>query len=307
MTVGSNPDGVAYDSGKGEVFVANAGGNTVSVASDSDDKVVATVAAAGNPTGVAYDSAKGEVYVTEYVAGTVSVISDASLVSVTTSSAASTTPTSPSSSALTSSDDDRARRRRPLQPRPQVAPRSSSSVSWNYLALVAANAVLLLALGGLFALRRKNRADCREILLSPQAEAELSLGPDRTLKYSSLHISRLVLQFLTSRRSAIGRMAVAAVVIVLIVVAAVAFIYFSSSNSSSTNSSSTTSSSSSPNTLTIDDVFWPAPADLNQLTAIGEVPYPNWLTYTVYQPLITLNASALYKQGTVQYLPDLGE
>ncbi len=100
-------------------------------------------------------------------------------------------------------------------------------------------------------------------------------------------------------------MAVAAVVIVLIVVAAVAFIYFSGSNNSSSNSSSTTSSSSAPNTLTIDDVFWPAPADLDQLTAIGEVPYPNWLTYTVYQPLITLNASALYKQGTVQYLPDL--
>lgn len=96
---------------------------------------------------------------------------------------------------------------------------------------------------------------------------------------------------------------VAAVVIVLIVIAAAAFVYFSSSNNSSSSTSS--SSSSSPNTLTIDDVFWPAPADLNQLTAIGEVPYPNWLTYTVYQPLITLNASALYNGGTVQYLPDL--
>jgi len=120
---------------------------------------------------------------------------------------------------------------------------------------------------------------------------------------------------------------VAAVIIVLIVIAAAAFVYLASSKSStSTTSSSSTSSSSSissasassststsssslssgaPNTLTVDDVFWPAPADLNQLVAIGEVPYPNWLTYTVYQPLVTLNASALYKQGVVQYLPDL--
>ena len=72
-----------------------------------------------------------------------------------------------------------------------------------------------------------------------------------------------------------------------------------------TRAVATSSTSSSPTTLTIDDVFWPAPADLNQLTAIGEVPYPNWLTYTVYQPLITLNASALYGQGNVQYLPVL--
>jgi ABC-type transport system substrate-binding protein len=60
------------------------------------------------------------------------------------------------------------------------------------------------------------------------------------------------------------------------------------------------------NTLTIDDVFWPA-GDLNQLNTLGEIPYPNWLTYTVYQPMITLNASALYNQGVVQYLPVLAQ
>jgi peptide/nickel transport system substrate-binding protein len=101
----------------------------------------------------------------------------------------------------------------------------------------------------------------------------------------------------------------AAVVIVLIVVAAGAVVYLTGQKTSTTASSSTTAStttsSSAPSTLTIDDVFWPAPADLNQLVAIGEVPYPNWLTYTVYQPLITLNASALYGQGVVQYLPVL--
>jgi ABC-type transport system substrate-binding protein len=62
--------------------------------------------------------------------------------------------------------------------------------------------------------------------------------------------------------------------------------------------------------LTIDDIFWPGAspaADFNQLSAIGEVPYPGWLTYTVYQPLVTLNASQLYGQGSIQYLPVLAK
>jgi ABC-type transport system substrate-binding protein len=48
-------------------------------------------------------------------------------------------------------------------------------------------------------------------------------------------------------------------------------------------------------------------ADINELAAIGEVPYPNWMTYTVYQPLVTLNASKLYGQGILQYLPVLAK
>jgi len=35
VNVGSSPDGAAYDSGQGEVFVANFGSNTVSVISDA--------------------------------------------------------------------------------------------------------------------------------------------------------------------------------------------------------------------------------------------------------------------------------
>lgn len=53
-------------------------------------------------------------------------------------------------------------------------------------------------------------------------------------------------------------------------------------------------------------MFWPA-GDLNQLNALGEIPYPNWLTYTVYQSLVTENGSALYDQGVVQPLPMLAE
>ncbi len=81
----------------------------------------------------------------------------------------------------------------------------------------------------------------------------------------------------------------------------------STSPTSSASSSSSTSSSSVSafrQQLTIDDLFWPA-GDLNQLTALGEIPYPNWLTYTVYQSLVTVNGSLLYGQGTVEVLPML--
>src|SRR5438552_16415927 len=53
VNVGSNPFGVAYDSLKGEVFVANFGSNTVSVIEDSTNTVVATVSVGGGAAGVA--------------------------------------------------------------------------------------------------------------------------------------------------------------------------------------------------------------------------------------------------------------
>ena len=106
-------------------------------------------------------------------------------------------------------------------------------------------------------------------------------------------------------------------VIVLIVIAGGAAYYLSagtggnSTSSTPTNTGSTTSSTSSitgvtRNTMTIDEVFWPS-GDLNQLNALGEIPYPNWLTYTVYQPLITLDPNALYSQGKLVYVPALAD
>jgi YVTN family beta-propeller protein len=61
---GLGPIASAYDSGKGEVFVADLNTDNVSVISDTTNLVVATVAVGGAPAGVAYDSAKGEVFVT---------------------------------------------------------------------------------------------------------------------------------------------------------------------------------------------------------------------------------------------------
>ena len=72
------PEGVAYDSDKTEIFVANAGSGTVSVISDSTYAVVATIPAGNSPFGVAYDSSKSEIFVTNVGDDTVSVISDSS-------------------------------------------------------------------------------------------------------------------------------------------------------------------------------------------------------------------------------------
>ena len=49
---------------------------------------------------------------------------------------------------------------------------------------------------------------------------------------------------------------------------------------------------------------WPID-NLNQLYALSELPWPNWLTYTVYQPLVFANETAEYGNGNIQYLPGL--
>src|SRR2546426_1830608 len=75
VPVGSG--GVAYDSGKGELFVTNRGSNSVSVISDATNAVVASIPAGASPEAVAYDSGRGELFVTNEFADTVTVISDA--------------------------------------------------------------------------------------------------------------------------------------------------------------------------------------------------------------------------------------
>ena len=72
------PTGAAYDSSKGEVFVANSASDSVSVISDSTNDVVATVTVGTSPIGMEYDSSKGEIFVTNTQSDSVSVISDSS-------------------------------------------------------------------------------------------------------------------------------------------------------------------------------------------------------------------------------------
>jgi len=78
VSVGGAPWGVAYDSAKGEIFVANSGGNTVSIITDSTNTVVATVTVGSNPYDLGYDSARGEIFVANSFSRSVSVISDSS-------------------------------------------------------------------------------------------------------------------------------------------------------------------------------------------------------------------------------------
>jgi YVTN family beta-propeller protein len=92
ITVGNRPVSIAYDFGKGEIFVANNYNNSVSVISNSTNTVVATIPVGNYPEGLAYDSAKGEIFVansavnlvTHYISNTVTVISDAAILTTPT-------------------------------------------------------------------------------------------------------------------------------------------------------------------------------------------------------------------------------
>jgi len=96
----------------------------------------------------------------------------------------------------------------------------------------------------------------------------------------------------------------AIVVIVIIVIAGIGVYFMTQQPSSSSSTMSTSAMATAPTTLTIDDAFWPS-GDLNQLSALGEIPYPNWAANTVYQPLTTLNGSLLYQAGDIQVVPVL--
>ena len=68
IPVGNGPEGIAYDSGKGEIFVANAGSNSISVISDVNYSVIATIplpSDSPSPSDLAYDSSNGEIFVAE--------------------------------------------------------------------------------------------------------------------------------------------------------------------------------------------------------------------------------------------------
>ena len=54
----------------------------------------------------------------------------------------------------------------------------------------------------------------------------------------------------------------------------------------------------------MDDQNWPIDG-VNVLNFGSEVPWPDWWEYSVYQPLVTVNDTAEYGSGTIQYLPVL--
>jgi YVTN family beta-propeller protein len=79
IPVGRNPQGVTYDNRTGEVFVADSNSDQVSVISDTNDSVFATVYLGdkyGNPVGLDYDSSNRQVIVTNSGLDTLSLLSD---------------------------------------------------------------------------------------------------------------------------------------------------------------------------------------------------------------------------------------
>jgi len=93
VPVGLGPVWTAYDSGRREVFVANGGSNSVSVISDANYSVIATIplpSDSPSPSDLAYDSSKGEIFVLNnpfdeiFASSTISVISDTTNTIVTT-------------------------------------------------------------------------------------------------------------------------------------------------------------------------------------------------------------------------------
>lgn len=129
---------------------------------------------------------------------------------------------------------------------------------------------------------------------------------------------------------AISRTAAAVIVIVIVLLAGVGVYYATlgpASTSSTTSSTHTTSSSSSSSsttpvsttttsttstssaaggTLSIDDYVWPT-GGLNELNAIGFLPYPDWEEGAMYQTLVAVNLTAEQNLGSFNgvFLPGL--
>ena len=81
VPVGPGPYNSAYDSGSGDMYVADARSDSVSVIAGASNTIVGSPIPVGNiPTGVAYDSGSGDVYVVNQGSNNVSVISGDSVV-----------------------------------------------------------------------------------------------------------------------------------------------------------------------------------------------------------------------------------
>ena len=99
-----------------------------------------------------------------------------------------------------------------------------------------------------------------------------------------------------------------ALVIAVVVIAAVVGVAYTlyTPTSSQTTTGTTQAASKVVDTLSIDDYIWPVD-DLNQLYAVSLLPWPDWLSTAVYQPLVSVNVTAEYQQGIIQYLPGLAD
>ena len=103
LPTGGDPQRLAYDSGKGEIFVANQGDNTVSVISDSNNTLVATVYVEQDHMAWLMILARAEIFVTNAGSNSVSVISDCAILVATSATASPGTVDQGQTSTWTSS------------------------------------------------------------------------------------------------------------------------------------------------------------------------------------------------------------
>jgi peptide/nickel transport system substrate-binding protein len=61
-----------------------------------------------------------------------------------------------------------------------------------------------------------------------------------------------------------------------------------------------------PETLVIDDQFYPA-SSMNQLLAVAMLPWPNFNMFTHFQPLVIANLRAEFEENKIEFLPCLAE
>ncbi len=59
--------------------------------------------------------------------------------------------------------------------------------------------------------------------------------------------------------------------------------------------------------MSVDGYFWPISGTLNELYAFTGYDWTNWLMYSVYQPLVSVNETQAFENGTVTFLPALAE
>ncbi|HXY82146.1 MAG TPA: ABC transporter substrate-binding protein [Candidatus Saccharimonadales bacterium] len=108
-----------------------------------------------------------------------------------------------------------------------------------------------------------------------------------------------------SNRKAISASKAAVLIVVVIAVIGAGVYLANTSTTTPSTSSMTTSAAAAPSTLTIDETFWPI-YDLNPIPCILYITGSSWWDYTVFQPLVTLNGTALYQKGdTTQIEPVL--
>jgi len=107
---------------------------------------------------------------------------------------------------------------------------------------------------------------------------------------------------------AIAKVSLALLIVAIIVVAGIGVGLYYSMQPTTPSTSTTTAASTAAglhDTLTIDETFWSG-YDLNPIPAVINIVGSEWWLETVYQSLITMNASSVYATGdTSQVLPML--